>query len=78
MRYNATLREIFGDDHFYNKAPIHLEMDYKLSSESVTITCIGEAHLTVLDNRGQKVVIAPGDSKNVFMSRKRAYVSIKL
>ena len=77
MRYNATLREIFGDDRFY-KAPIHLEMDYKLSSESVTITCIGEAHLTVLDNRGQKVVIAPGDSKNVYMSRKRAYVSIKL
>ena len=77
MRYNATLREIFGDDHFY-KAPIHLEMDFKQSSESVTITCIGEANLTVLDNRGQKVVIAPGDRKNVYMSRKRAYVSIKL
>ena len=74
LRYNATLRDIFGDDHFF-KAPIRLEMEYKLSSESVNITCIGDKEVTVLDNKGQKLVIASGDTKNVCLSRKRAFVS---
>ena len=76
LRYNATLRNIFGDDHFF-KAPIGLEMEYKLSSESVRVTCVGDKEVTVLDNKGQKLVIAPDDTKNVCMSRKRAFVSAK-
>ena len=74
MRHNATLREIFGDDNFF-EATIQLEIDYKLSSESVKITCMGLGNLTVLDNKGHKVVIARNTSKDVHVSRKRAFVS---
>ena len=60
------------------KEPIQLEMDYKLSSESVKITCIGHKDLTVLDSEGRKVVITPNDTKDVCMSRKRAFVSTEI
>ena len=56
---------------------MQIEIDYKLSRESVNITCIGDEALTVLDNKGQQIVIAPDDHKNVHLSRKRAFVSVE-
>ena len=78
IRYNATLREIFGDNHFLDTSvQMQIEIDYKLSRESLNINCIGDEALTVLDNKGQKIVIAPDDHKKVHLSTKRAFVSVE-
>ena len=74
MRHNASLRVIFGEEDFF-KGSIKIKMDYTTSLRPFKISCIGYKDITVLDNEGHKVSIAPNINMDIFLSRRRAFVS---
>ena len=73
---SRALRHIFGDEEVLEEmGKIDLDVHFE-DMAKVNVQCLGDTAVKILDSSGTVVEIQPKTSKEVYLSRKRAHVSV--